>query len=127
MGVSIILPLTGIAARPLAIPSCSNRRTMSRASAISSSLGEKTRFTTSTCPGWMQYLPRKPRLRARRRDLARGQYRLRGLHQRDDGHGAALHPLPPLQDRQIVVGAPHRFGAVGLGEDDPVQAPAYHR
>ena len=66
------------------------------------------------------------RRREARRDLLSAQYSLRGLDQRDDRHGAALHPLPPLQDRQVVVGAPHRFGGVGLGEDDPVQPRPHH-
>src|SRR5579859_4685850 len=61
-GLSTIVPFTDIT--PSLWPS--NASTTPRAQAISCSLGEKIRLIVSTCPGWMQALPRKPSARASR-------------------------------------------------------------
>ena len=61
-GLSTIVPLTA------STPSLwlSKASITLRAHSISPSLGAKTRLIVSSCAGWMQALPRKPRARARR-------------------------------------------------------------
>src|SRR5919204_557909 len=61
---STISPSLAYAPRPSAVARSADAA-MPRAQAISSSVGEKTWFTVSTCDGWMSNMPPKPSARPR--------------------------------------------------------------